>query len=215
MDQSLLAAPHGLSQRATSFIASWRQGIRQTPFFALELRPRTSAIAPSPAGSEPRPLARPRTQTAQTGPQRPSKAAPARPPAHRLTRLVLRSRPLDQTLTRRSARAGMMWSRVTSPGDPRSDLRQLNSIEDRRLRQAILRLDRRHAAPPDATAVSRHTIARPASPGFPRKTPAASMARPPSGNAHGLSPQCPISSRIHRMRPWRTRARASRHRRIG
>ena len=50
MDQSLLAAPHGFSQRATSFIASWRQGIRQTPFFALELRPRTRA---PPQSAEP------------------------------------------------------------------------------------------------------------------------------------------------------------------
>ena len=31
-DQSLLAAPRGLSQRATSFIASRRQGIHQMPF---------------------------------------------------------------------------------------------------------------------------------------------------------------------------------------
>ena len=32
MDQSLLAAPHGLSQRATSFIASLCQGIHEMPF---------------------------------------------------------------------------------------------------------------------------------------------------------------------------------------
>ena len=31
-DQSLLAAPPSFSQRATSFIASWRQGIHQMPF---------------------------------------------------------------------------------------------------------------------------------------------------------------------------------------
>src|SRR5260370_35018795 len=30
-DQSLFAAPHGLSQRTTSFIASQRQGIHQIP----------------------------------------------------------------------------------------------------------------------------------------------------------------------------------------
>lgn len=30
-DQSLFAAPHGFSQRTTSFIASCRQGIHQTP----------------------------------------------------------------------------------------------------------------------------------------------------------------------------------------
>ena len=31
-DQSLLAAPRGFSQRATSFIASWCQGIHRMPF---------------------------------------------------------------------------------------------------------------------------------------------------------------------------------------
>ena len=34
-DQSLLAAPHGLSQPITSFIASWRQGIHRMPFLHL------------------------------------------------------------------------------------------------------------------------------------------------------------------------------------
>ena len=35
MDQSLFAAPHGLSQRTTSFIACVRQGIHQMPFCHL------------------------------------------------------------------------------------------------------------------------------------------------------------------------------------
>ena len=35
MDQSLFAAPHGLSQRTTSFIASYRQGIHQMPLCHL------------------------------------------------------------------------------------------------------------------------------------------------------------------------------------
>ena len=34
-DQSLFAAPHGLSQRTTSFIASQRQGIHRIPFWHL------------------------------------------------------------------------------------------------------------------------------------------------------------------------------------
>ncbi len=34
-DQSLLATPRGLSQRATSFIASQCQGIHQMPLFRL------------------------------------------------------------------------------------------------------------------------------------------------------------------------------------
>ena len=35
-DQSLLAAPHGFSQRVTSFIASQRQGIHQMPLKTLD-----------------------------------------------------------------------------------------------------------------------------------------------------------------------------------
>ena len=34
-DQSLLAAPHSFSQRVTSFIASWHQGIHQMPLWRL------------------------------------------------------------------------------------------------------------------------------------------------------------------------------------
>ena len=48
-DQSLLAAPHGLSQRAASFIASQCQGIHQMPFRRLILN---SAVAPR-AGTSP------------------------------------------------------------------------------------------------------------------------------------------------------------------
>lgn len=32
--KACLAAPHSLSQLSTSFIASWRQGIRRVPFYA-------------------------------------------------------------------------------------------------------------------------------------------------------------------------------------
>jgi hypothetical protein len=38
-DQSLLAAPRGFSQRATSFIASWCQGIHRMPFSRSRLVP--------------------------------------------------------------------------------------------------------------------------------------------------------------------------------
>ena len=42
-DQSLLAAPRGLSQRATSFIASWCQGIHQMPLKRLILMTQSRA----------------------------------------------------------------------------------------------------------------------------------------------------------------------------
>ena len=40
-DQSLLAAPHGFSQRATSFVASWCQGIHRMPLSRSRPRTRT------------------------------------------------------------------------------------------------------------------------------------------------------------------------------
>ena len=49
-DQSLLTAPRGLSQRATSFIASRRQGIHQTPFSARDPHPQTARRQNPPAG---------------------------------------------------------------------------------------------------------------------------------------------------------------------
>ena len=48
-DQSLLAAPQGLSQRATSFIASRRQGIHQMPF---SHSPRPSGKSRAEAGDQ-------------------------------------------------------------------------------------------------------------------------------------------------------------------
>ena len=52
-DQRSLASPRGLSQRATSFIASWRQGIHRTPLIR-------SRSTPSPAHStKPRQRRRP------------------------------------------------------------------------------------------------------------------------------------------------------------
>jgi hypothetical protein len=49
MDQSLLAAPHGFSQRATSFIASWCQGIHRMP---LSCSIRLLALAGKPPCTE-------------------------------------------------------------------------------------------------------------------------------------------------------------------
>jgi hypothetical protein len=43
-DQRLLAAPHGFSQRATSFIASWCQGIHRMPFSCSRAPPCTETI---------------------------------------------------------------------------------------------------------------------------------------------------------------------------
>ena len=45
-DQSLLAAPHGFSQRATSFIASWCQGIHRMPFSCSTHRRQSSVVRP-------------------------------------------------------------------------------------------------------------------------------------------------------------------------
>ena len=57
-DQSLFAAPRGLSQRITSFIASQRQGIHQMPFETLD-RPYTKARTGTSSSSPPWPALRP------------------------------------------------------------------------------------------------------------------------------------------------------------
>jgi hypothetical protein len=58
-DQSLLAAPHGFSQRATSFIASWCQGIHRMPFsYSIQntdIRPKTSVSIVTNHAQEPSP----------------------------------------------------------------------------------------------------------------------------------------------------------------
>ncbi len=59
MDQSLFAAPHGLSQRTTSFIASQRQGIHRIPLrhlIALIIDAHRSAAAVHCAYSDPKSL---------------------------------------------------------------------------------------------------------------------------------------------------------------
>ena len=89
LDHSLLAAPQGFSQRATSFIASWRQGIHQMPF----------SRSPQPASSSPR-----------TAPKRaaakPSTIRP-RPASHRHTHTHTHTHTHMTLLTR------------TSPAPPR------------------------------------------------------------------------------------------------
>ena len=47
-DQRSLSSPRGLSQSATSFIASWRQGIHQMPFSHLSLQRNTPCTGTSP-----------------------------------------------------------------------------------------------------------------------------------------------------------------------
>ena len=50
-DQSLFAAPHGLSQRTTSFIASCHQGIHQMPLgHLIALIINVRVLVPTPAG---------------------------------------------------------------------------------------------------------------------------------------------------------------------
>ena len=69
-DQRLLAAPRGFSQRATSFIASWCQGIHRMPFSR-------SRSGPSCTGANP-----PHTRTARS-----QRTRPGRSRTHPSTRL--------------------------------------------------------------------------------------------------------------------------------
>ena len=64
-DQRLLASPRGFSQRATSFIASMRQGIHRMPFETLDQQPisarfDSAARRPAPSPISPMPPSEPR-----------------------------------------------------------------------------------------------------------------------------------------------------------
>src|SRR3954471_15641823 len=48
-DQRSLASPRGFSQRATSFIASWRQGIHRTPLSHSPSNPKRPHAVPNRA----------------------------------------------------------------------------------------------------------------------------------------------------------------------
>ena len=73
MDQRLLAAPHGFSQRATSFIASWCQGIHRTPFSCSQLREHKAEAPCSHLAQEPsNPLRRVQDLSPSTGSHRTS-----------------------------------------------------------------------------------------------------------------------------------------------
>jgi hypothetical protein len=99
LDHSLLAAPQGFSQRATSFIASWRQGIHQMPFSRSPqpFRRRTPRTAPTRATVEPH-----RTHPMRTPCRKPPNLQ-ARP-ASLSTRI---STPMDNS-HRRHPRAGAL-----------------------------------------------------------------------------------------------------------
>jgi hypothetical protein len=83
LDHSLLAAPQGLSQRATSFIASWRQGIHQMPF-SRSLPSPPAPVGRTPPGTDRQtPRTAPTRAAAQGNPKRPSpRPNTARRPHH-------------------------------------------------------------------------------------------------------------------------------------
>ena len=69
-DQSLLAAPRGFSQRATSFVASWCQGIHRTPLLrsTLKLLDAPTKRASKPTTRRNHPRTRPRQNPGQDAP---------------------------------------------------------------------------------------------------------------------------------------------------
>ena len=85
-DQRPLAAPPGFSQRATSFIASWRQGIHPMPFSCSFPRTHSRARAPKPrhaqepstarAANNPRPRQSPHSAHTQKRLERCSQVSP-------------------------------------------------------------------------------------------------------------------------------------------
>jgi hypothetical protein len=84
-DQSLLAAPRGFSQRATSFIASWCQGIHRMPFS----RSRSMTRLATRLHHAQKPSSEDGLQSSVFSPQKPGKQAP------RLPSLTVRRLPTD------------------------------------------------------------------------------------------------------------------------
>jgi hypothetical protein len=77
-DQRLLAAPRGFSQRATSFIASWCQGIHRMPFsYSIHMRsPRDRSQEMRPTMHRNHPQKPPEAKTRPPGPNRDQPAKP-------------------------------------------------------------------------------------------------------------------------------------------
>ena len=98
-DQRSLASPRGFSQRATSFIASWRQGIHRTPFSrsrthppppARRTKPRQMIAHPRPPATHVRTapallLPQPTSHTHSDEPSHPTQSAELGPSRQRRT----------------------------------------------------------------------------------------------------------------------------------
>ena len=113
MDQSLFAAPHGLSQRTTSFIASQRQGIHRTPLrhlIALIVVVRVLGRTSSPQGRRWTTIERPLLLQTYPGAPRSSRAhrlvSPIKPNAF----LLERSKPLSNQNVGSGLKAGYVSS---------------------------------------------------------------------------------------------------------
>ena len=134
-DQSLLAAPPEFSQRATSFIASWCQGIHRMPL----LRSITLQAPPAPTKHGRDPIMRrnhPRTRD-RPKPGDPPRTRSAHPP---LSTHTFYSRGTDGHHTRRAA--APLSATPPSPGDGRRSLR--GGATHPSVRNAIAPLARSH-----------------------------------------------------------------------
>ncbi len=109
-DQSLLAAPHGLSQRATSFVASQRQGIHPMPLLCsiLEMVSRNSPTQRHAQDQAPsrRTRARDGSQLCQTSRSRPLAAPGSRRPICRTSSHCPRPAPCGASAVPASRRHG-------------------------------------------------------------------------------------------------------------
>jgi hypothetical protein len=141
-DQRSLASPRGFSQRATSFIASWRQGIHRTPFSCslthptpparrtkprreFPLPPAWASARPAPALLMPQPtshISDKSSHPAAPSPRPPGRTIHPPDPIHRLKEHA-RPRPM--------ARAGIPCegSREPSQGPPRPSHMETTGFE--------------------------------------------------------------------------------------
>jgi hypothetical protein len=122
MDQSLFAAPHGLSQRITSFIACACQGIHQLPFFHLIV-----LIANDHHSISSRTQSRERSQTFDIL-RHPIKGSDVIRPASRDMRTDARSGNINQAGHQRSPKASTTIQPMT--GKVLSNSSRMSSLHD-------------------------------------------------------------------------------------
>jgi hypothetical protein len=219
-DQRSLATPRALSQRATSFIASWRQGIHRTPFsrardrFRRRHRHRRQRGADANERPNPPPTTRTRTrarlvQQHRRRRRRTTTTHKHHSHAHSLTHVRhrahhVRGQPAGATTRRRRGRHPR-WALATIRPDPPSPCQRARTAPCARARGRARR--RHHRAPPPGRHRGRASATAAAATGLLEAIPPAHAPRDtmPPGGAAGQADRSACA--LARRRSTTTRAR--------